>query len=69
MVSIADKLHNARATVADLRAAENPADIWGKFSATREQTIWNYNTLLDAYKSGTPDATITARRATSHSGR
>jgi len=56
LVSIADKLHNARATVSDLRDAENPATVWGKFSATREQTIWNYNTLLDAYQSGTPDA-------------
>ncbi len=56
LVSIADKLHNARATVSDLRQAADPKTIWGKFSATREQTIGNYEMLIAAYESGTPDA-------------
>ena len=55
LVSIADKLHNARATASDLSQADDPAAIWGKFSATREQTIANYEMLIAAYESGTAD--------------
>jgi (p)ppGpp synthase/HD superfamily hydrolase len=56
LVSIADKLHNARATVADLRRADDPMTVWSKFSATREQTIGNYEMLIAAYESGTTDS-------------
>ena len=48
LVSIADKLHNARATAADLQQAADAATGWGKFSATREQTIGNYEMLIAA---------------------
>ncbi len=56
LVSIADKLHNAGQTVSDLREAQNAAIVWGKFSATCEQSIWNYESLLDAYETGATDA-------------
>jgi (p)ppGpp synthase/HD superfamily hydrolase len=39
LVSAADKLHNARATLRDLR--EHGTSVWKRFSATREQTLAN----------------------------
>jgi (p)ppGpp synthase/HD superfamily hydrolase len=53
LVSAADKLHNARATVRDLR--EHGASVWARFSATREQTLDNYRRLVDAYERGSKD--------------
>lgn len=50
LVSAADKLHNASATVADLRR-DGPS-VWNRFKAGRD-VIWNYEVLLDVYsKSG-----------------
>ncbi len=42
-VSAADKLHNARAIVADLRA-HGPA-VWSRFSGARDGTLWYYRSL------------------------
>ena len=53
LVSASDKLHNARATVRDLR--EHGASVWARFSATREQTLNNYRQLVDAYERGSKD--------------
>lgn len=53
LVSCADKLHNARATLRDLR--DQGSSVWSKFSATREQTLGNYAGLIEAYESSTPD--------------
>ena len=54
LVSIADKLHNARATLRDVRA-EGP-QVWDRFSATREQVIDNYRGLIDVYAKAVSDA-------------
>jgi (p)ppGpp synthase/HD superfamily hydrolase len=56
LVSVADKLHNARSTLRDLQAAADPATVWRRFKGTPEQTIANYRALIDAYTRGTPDA-------------
>jgi (p)ppGpp synthase/HD superfamily hydrolase len=53
LVSAADKLHNSRATLRDLKA-EGPV-VWGRFSATREQTLANYSSLIDIYAAGARD--------------
>jgi (p)ppGpp synthase/HD superfamily hydrolase len=53
LVSASDKLHNARATVRDLR--EQGASVWGRFSGTREQILDNYAGLISAYDQGAPD--------------
>ena len=53
LVSCADKLHNARATLRDLR--DQGASVWNRFSATREQTLGNYVSLIEAYENATPD--------------
>jgi (p)ppGpp synthase/HD superfamily hydrolase len=54
LVSAADKLHNARATLRDLR--EQGGIVWTRFSPTREQTLQNYWSLVAAYESAPPDA-------------
>jgi (p)ppGpp synthase/HD superfamily hydrolase len=53
LVSAADKVHNARATLRDLRA--HGAAVWDRFSATREQTLNNYRQLISAYEGGAED--------------
>ncbi len=47
LVSVADKLHNARAILADLRAAG--ATTWARFNGGREGTLWYYRALVQIY--------------------
>jgi GTP pyrophosphokinase len=47
LVSMCDKLHNARSLIMDLRAKR--ADLWSRFSAGRDETCWYYRQLVDAY--------------------
>jgi (p)ppGpp synthase/HD superfamily hydrolase len=47
LVSAADKLHNARATLSDLRRL-GPI-VWDRFKAGRDGVIWNYEVLVEAY--------------------
>jgi (p)ppGpp synthase/HD superfamily hydrolase len=53
LVSAADKVHNARATLRDLHA--HGAQVWKRFSASREQTLNNYRQLISAYEHGAED--------------
>jgi (p)ppGpp synthase/HD superfamily hydrolase len=53
LVSIADKLHNARSTLHDLQA-KGPA-VWDRFSVARDRTMWNYRTLLAIYEAAPHD--------------
>ncbi len=46
-VSCADKLHNARCTLSDLR--EEGAGIWERFSGKRDETLWYYKSLIAVY--------------------
>jgi (p)ppGpp synthase/HD superfamily hydrolase len=57
LVSAADKLHNSRTTLQDLRSMP-AASVWAKFNkaAGRDGTIWYYRQLIEAYKRGRPDA-------------
>ena len=48
LVSASDKLHNARAIVADLRTI-GPA-LWERFNATQEVTVWYYRSLVTAFR-------------------
>ncbi len=54
LVSAADKLHNARATLQDLNGEAGPR-VWDRFSATKEQTLANYHNLIEAYLRGRKD--------------
>lgn len=47
-VSAADKLHNARAILADFRRHGDA--LWPRFSGAREGTLWYYRTLIGAYR-------------------
>ena len=52
LVSAADKLHNARAVLADYR--ELGEKLWWRFHGGREGTLWYYRTVTDALReSGT----------------
>lgn len=49
LVSLADKLHNARALLLDYR--EVGEDLWSRFHGGRDGTLWYYRSLRDAYGS------------------
>jgi (p)ppGpp synthase/HD superfamily hydrolase len=48
LVSASDKLHNARSIVRDLRV--DGEDLWERFSAPRDQTLWYYRSLVTGYR-------------------
>jgi (p)ppGpp synthase/HD superfamily hydrolase len=47
LVSACDKLHNARAIVADLRAGR---DVFRLFNGGRDQTLWYYGSLVRVFE-------------------
>ncbi|HVA38947.1 MAG TPA: HD domain-containing protein [Candidatus Dormibacteraeota bacterium] len=55
LVSAADKLHNCRSSLLDLRARGDR--LWERFNpaAGRDGTLWYYHALLDAYDRGPAD--------------
>jgi (p)ppGpp synthase/HD superfamily hydrolase len=48
LVSLADKLYNARAILHDLRS--EGASVWDRFNQPREQQLWYYRELADAFR-------------------
>jgi len=48
LVSAADKLHNARAIVADLRATGDR--VWKRFNAPKDDILWYYGAVVDAFR-------------------
>ena len=50
LVSVADKVHNARSILSDLRT-EGPT-IWKRFTAGPQEILWYYHALLEAFRSG-----------------
>ncbi len=48
LVSAADKLHNARSILRDLRA-EGDA-VWRRFTGSKEETLWYYRALVEAFR-------------------
>lgn len=52
LVSCADKLHNARCTLADLR--EQGDAVWRRFSGGRDGTLWYYRSLLAVFEARLP---------------
>lgn len=49
LVSSADKIHNARAILADHRALGS--DVWRRFSADRSEVLWYYRAVVEALQS------------------
>lgn len=52
LVSTCDKLHNARAIVADLRV--HGASLWPRFSGGRDGVCWYYGALVAAFAAAGP---------------
>jgi len=48
LVSAADKLHNARAILADYRAMGEA--LWDRFNGGKEGTLWYYRSLVDTFR-------------------
>jgi len=48
LVSASDKLHNARAILADLRT--HGADLWPRFTGGEEGSLWYYRALVTAFR-------------------
>jgi (p)ppGpp synthase/HD superfamily hydrolase len=53
-VSLADKVHNARAILRDLRKPDIGQKIWSRFSQPREDTLWYYRSLADKFRKRLP---------------
>ncbi len=56
LVSAADKLHNARSILADLRSLGD--DLWDRFTGGKEGTLWYYRALVEAYKGAGTNAVV-----------
>ena len=48
-VSLADKVHNARAILRDLRKPDIGEKVWGRFSQSKERTLWYYSSLANLF--------------------
>jgi (p)ppGpp synthase/HD superfamily hydrolase len=56
LVSAADKLHNARSILADLRVSGDA--LWGRFTGGKEGTIWYYRALTSALGAAGTNAAV-----------
>src|ERR1019366_2569770 len=50
LVSLSDKIHNARSILRDLRKPEIGATVWERFKSPKEETLWNYRELANAFQ-------------------
>lgn len=53
-VSVADKVHNARSILRDLRNPEIGKEVFLRFTAKREGTLWFYNAVAEAFCKALP---------------
>lgn len=49
LVSLSDKVHNARSILRDLRKDEIGPAVWDRFKSSRKDTLWNYRQLAKAF--------------------
>ena len=56
LVSAADKLHNARSILSDLRACGD--EVWGRFKGGKEGTLWYYRSLVGAFRAHGPSPLV-----------
>ena len=52
LVSIADKLHNARTVLTDYRIMGET--LWSRFNGGRDGTLWYYRALVEAFRAAGP---------------
>jgi len=48
-VSLADKVHNARTILRDLRKPDIGEKVWARFNVPTTQTLWYYHSLADIF--------------------
>jgi (p)ppGpp synthase/HD superfamily hydrolase len=58
LVSAADKLHNARCIVADLRLHHE--QLWKRFNAPAGEQLWYYDRLVEIFRERLADSSLTA---------
>ncbi len=56
LVSAADKLHNARSVLADLRAVGDA--LWARFNGGKEGTLWYHRALVTAFAAAGSNAVV-----------
>jgi len=56
LVSAADKLHNVRTILSDLR--RDGDSVWERFSGGRDGTLWYYRAVLDVLREGKPNRLV-----------
>jgi len=54
LVSLADKTHNARSILRDLRKSEVGRAIWKRFSHSRDDQLWYYRALAAVFREKLP---------------
>jgi len=64
LVSCADKLHNARAILSDLREVGD--DLWNRFTGGKDGTLWYYRALVDTFDQVFPGRPTEESRRTAH---
>jgi (p)ppGpp synthase/HD superfamily hydrolase len=61
LVSLADKIHNARSLADDVRRTSEPSSYWERFNADRGDQLWYLRSLIRIYetRADEPGARIT----------
>jgi len=52
LVSVCDKIHNARSILADLRSQGD--DLWPRFNGGKAGTLWYYRSLVEEFTARGP---------------
>ena len=50
LVSLSDKIHNARSILRDLRKSEIGSTVWDRFQQPKEDTLWYYREVANAFQ-------------------
>jgi (p)ppGpp synthase/HD superfamily hydrolase len=54
LVSLSDKIHNARSILRDLRKPEVGEAVWDRFKSSKKDTLWHYRELAKAFMTHLP---------------
>jgi (p)ppGpp synthase/HD superfamily hydrolase len=54
LVSLSDKIHNARSILRDLRKPEIGKAVWDRFKHSKKDTFWYYRELANIFMEGRP---------------
>ncbi len=54
LISLSDKVHNARSILRDRRKQDIGELVWQRFSQPKERTVWYYEQLAEIFKEAIP---------------